>query len=632
MSNPNERPACCEQLLENERQVMIDAVKVLIRCADNILKNPAESKFRSLPVANSMVQQCLLPAYGAIECLFEMGFVESSDHFLLPESSSLSRVKNMRDALVTLRRKFDETSVTTVPVQDARRSVNSSAVEDQMVATFWLQKETEFYGMLKRGIAHVANYTRPELLQKARCCMPLQQLTDKAKECCLQLNQGDKFLPDQLLIQLLRWFKESFFQWMDTPSCSVCGGKTKLIGRAAPLPEEATDLAGTVENYRCEGSCVQHTRFPRYNDPGRLLETRVGRCGEWANCFTLMCLAAGLEARHVVDWGDHVWTEVYSTAQRRWLHADPCENVCDEPLLYEAGWGKKISYVIAYSIEDIQDVTWRYTAHPSDVLSRRTGCRETWLVHTIMELRKSIQQERSRRNAMTSARLMLLAERTALELCELMMEKRQASNLPGRTTGSEDWRRARGELGTTSTTKPHTIVPTEAEVDIGVLELEYSCVKDEYLRASDSENVVTGWRSLVYEAMSVFRKEEHDWKMVYLARLEGSEVSKVVWHFDVGSRNMCVDRVEIVVQSTCFETGRVHWTLCDAGNHCVVVSPGCQQVYDVFSGCTELRLSAELSGGNGREAWQHAQLFRQSLTESHEHPLKITLHLRRLTT
>ena len=606
--------------------MMIDAVKVLIRCADNILKSPTEPKFRRLSVANSNVQQCLLPAYGAIECLFEMGFVESSDHFLLPEAASLSRVKNVRDALVALSREFGETAtLSSVQVQDVRHELSSTALEDRVTAAFWHQKETEFYNILKRGVAHVARYRKPELLEKARRCMPLQQLTEKAKECCTQLNQDDKFIQDQLLIQLLGWFKESFFRWIDAPSCGVCGAKTKLIGTVAPLPEESAHFAGNVENYHCEAGCVQFTRFPRYNDPGRLLETRVGRCGEWANCFTLLCLAAGLDARHVVDWSDHVWTEVYSTAQRRWLHADPCENVCDEPLLYESGWGKKVSYIIAYSTDDIQDVTWRYTAHPSDVLARRTACREMWLAHTIVQLRKNIQQE----CLMTSARLALLGERTAVELVELMIEKKPGTgNLPGRTTGSEEWRRARGELGAI---KSHVIVPTETEVDSGVIELKYSCVRDEYLRVSDNESVVSGWQSLVNEAVSVFRKVEHDWKMVYLARSEDTDFGKVVWQFDFSSRNVCVDRVEIAVESTCIETGRVHWTLSDTGNRCLDVSAGCQQVFDVFSGCTELRLSAELSGGNGQVAWQHAQLFRQSLTDSRGHPLHVTLRLRRIS-
>ena len=65
---------------------------------------------------------------------------------------------------------------------------------------------------------------------------------------------------------------------------------------AKPTDEERRYGAHRVEAYRCR-TCGVTTRFPRYNHPGKLLQTRRGRCGEWANCFTLCCRAMGWEAR-----------------------------------------------------------------------------------------------------------------------------------------------------------------------------------------------------------------------------------------------------------------------------------------------------------------------------------------------
>lgn len=155
-----------------------------------------------------------------------------------------------------------------------------------------------------------------------------------------------------------------------------------------PTHEERVEgQAGKVESYMCN-RCRISIRFPRYNNPMTLLETRTGRCGEWANAFTCLCRALGHDARYIHDWTDHVWTESFIIREQRWVHMDSCENAYDTPLLYERGWGKKLSYVIGVAKDEIVDVTSRYVLNKRQNRMRRTLVPESWL-KTFLEQKRN---------------------------------------------------------------------------------------------------------------------------------------------------------------------------------------------------------------------------------------------------
>ncbi|NXS15521.1 NGLY1 amidase, partial [Mystacornis crossleyi] len=183
---------------------------------------------------------------------------------------------------------------------------------------------------------------------------------------------------DFLLLELLDWFKTSFFHWVNSLPCSRCGGQTE---------PKSDYLLPTDDDLRWDASemCFQLFLFCsvlffscRYNNPEKLLETRRGRCGEWANCFTLCCRAVGFEARYVWDYTDHVWTEVYSSSQKRWLHCDPCENI------HGNFWLLNFLPLVL----EVVDVTWRYSCKHEEVLSRRTALSEATLRETINALNR----------------------------------------------------------------------------------------------------------------------------------------------------------------------------------------------------------------------------------------------------
>ena len=86
--------------------------------------------------------------------------------------------------------------------------------------------------------------------------------------------------------------------------------------------------------YTCQ-LCNTSTTFPRFNSPRALFKSRRGRCGEYANLFGTYLRAVGFDTRYCLDLTDHVWVEVWSVRQGKWLHADACEGLIDRPNMYE---------------------------------------------------------------------------------------------------------------------------------------------------------------------------------------------------------------------------------------------------------------------------------------------------------
>ncbi|KAG2496548.1 hypothetical protein HYH03_005371 [Edaphochlamys debaryana] len=313
------------------------------------------------------------------------------------------------------------------------------------------------------------------LQERALAVMPLAQLRAEARDnATLAVRLGGDAAEqapaeeDLLAKGLLVWFKRDFFTWVDTLPCGLCGAaSTSNAGMGQPTSDDLAGGAARVELHQCRqpGCRGAVTRFPRYNDPGRLLQQgcRRGRCGEWANAFLLCCRAAGLTARYVTDWSDHVWTEYYSHRHRRWIHLDSCEASYDQPLLYEQGWAKAQSYVVAVGAWGAVDVTARYTANWRETKQRRRLVDERWLGRRLDALTTGV------RAAWPPLKRLVWLGRDAEERVELLRKQgreppspAELAALPGRQTGSLEWRQQRGETGAAAAPPASTSAPAAA--------------------------------------------------------------------------------------------------------------------------------------------------------------------------
>jgi len=565
----------------NSIDICFRVVNVLLQLLNDIINHPKQPKFRRLYLEGDVIQNNLLPFAGAMEFLFEIGFIDDGISLVLPECISLSTLNNYKHQL------------TNIISEHQKLNLN----------------ENSFLKEISSTSLAVLKFEDKILQSKA-----LDNLSPEDIELFSNFNKNEPLYHEKMMLKLMAWFKESFFKWFDTPICHFCSGTTKFKGINHDKINENVKYS---EMYECNNCCTI-TEFKRYGICEQLLTTRQGRCGEWANCFTLFCRALGWEARLAVDKTDHVWTEVWSVHQKKWIHCDPCETALDKPLLYEKGWGKKLSYVIAYSNEEVQDVTWRYVENSYDVLKRRTLCSENDLLNTILSL------SQHRQNNLSLSRCKYIAARRLKECFEMLFEPKctVGENYGGRTSGALTWRLARGEMQI----EKFVWTPSETEIANKRFELKYSTAIDKYIHGN---SIHKGWKSGVYSYSSLFRKEELDWKNVYLCREEHCEKSTIEWQFDFSSSGLVIQDVKLIYTTALFHTGQVEWKM--IGNNLTVNLPTIENIKEVIvdqmEGADFVTLNATLSGGSGDSAWQHSQIFRQSIKDQ-DYPFQIVFNLK----
>lgn len=69
------------KLRSNSDQSCDEAVRLLVKIAENIVKDPTNLKVRSLQKGNSTIKNKILAINGGTECLKLMGFQEVCIHF-----------------------------------------------------------------------------------------------------------------------------------------------------------------------------------------------------------------------------------------------------------------------------------------------------------------------------------------------------------------------------------------------------------------------------------------------------------------------------------------------------------------------------------------------------------------------
>jgi peptide-N4-(N-acetyl-beta-glucosaminyl)asparagine amidase len=177
--------------------------------------------------------------------------------------------------------------------------------------------------------------------------------------------------------------------------------------------------------------------------------------------------------------------------------------------------------------------------------------------------------------------------------------------------------------------------------------VNYNTVKDSfYFTDENEEKELKGWKNTAYSYSNIQYKIEHDWKMCYLARTQGSNAAFIEWVFNIDGKKV-LEKIEIKFTSACYEDGQIDLSLVVNQkdkekinlnkNQSMIQNPNfiCSNRDDFYElnskenvQINSIKLRADLSHGKGDCSWQHTQLFRASLNDSNQNLFKIIFHFK----
>ena len=126
----------------------------------------------------------------------------------------------------------------------------------------------KFANKLLNSFEHVLIYEQESLKRKALLSIPTERLKSDAKNKydsykAITLEKLPYDFNDFLLIELLAWFKNEFFKWINQPDCDYCNSNEKMtfLHNDFPNLNEKIWMANNVEVYKYLLNFLKATRL-----------------------------------------------------------------------------------------------------------------------------------------------------------------------------------------------------------------------------------------------------------------------------------------------------------------------------------------------------------------------------------